>query len=88
MVPADVSSFVSSQTSGLHGYNIISIAVPAFLCTSLFMLYLVNISYFRCRETKRALNAKGSEGGGCRWAWGGRSALLPWGVNCWGAMGL
>ena len=55
-------SFVSSQTSGLHSYNIISIAVPAFLCTSLFMLYLVNISYFCCRETKRALNAKGSEG--------------------------
>ena len=84
MVPAGVSSFVSSQTSGLRSYNIINIAVHAFLCTLLFMLYLDNISYFRCRETRRALNVKGSEGGGCRWAWGG-IAGEPWGYSTVGA---
>ena len=85
MVPAGVSSFVSSQTSGLRSYNIINIAVHAFLCTLLFMLYLDNISYFRCRETRRALNVKGSEGGGCRWAWGGGIAGEPWGYSTVGA---
>ena len=88
MVPAGVSSFVSSQTSGLRGYNITNIAVPAFLCTLLFMLYLDNISYFRCREARRALNAKGSKGGGWRGAWGGKECSPSLGGELLGSHGV
>ena len=67
---------------------IINISMFAFSVLSSSCMFLDNISYFLLQGGWEGFECEGVRGCSCRLAWGGRSALLPWEVNCWGAMGL
>ena len=70
MVPAGASSFVSSQTSGLRGYNFINIAVcismysPVHVCIWItFALSQEGIKCIKCEEVREVVaGGLGGEG--------------------------